>query len=161
MNNAQEESALESAPYCIFYTTRWCMGTWGVEMASPEAHWAFRNCFIQPRSIKAVSFRIRLGHYLVAEFFITILYLIYILYLSPLHFLPLQYTLNKLLFVYPLHHILPQRTSRRLSASWKNHKKLEWKPNLLVQNSCVNTWNAYIKLQMVGKTRTDSCSKLV
>lgn len=87
------------------------------------------NCFIQPRSITPVSsaFRICLGHYSVAEFFITILCLIYIL---SLLFTLFPYTLNILLFVYPLHHILPQRTSGRLSASWKNHKKLVGKnPN--------------------------------
>lgn len=96
------------------------------------------NCFIQPRSITAVSlpFRKHLGNYSVVEFFITVN--VSFTFSVSLFFTFVPFFTNNIIFfnffVHPLHHTLSQRTSHCLSASW-NHNHNNCTQEKLVQNT--------------------------
>lgn len=84
MNNTEEATALELAACCIFYRVMVHGNFRGGDgpLVAPRA-FSNSNCFYPV----GLDFRKRLGHYSLAEFFITVLCLIYIL--SPLRCLPL------------------------------------------------------------------------
>lgn len=102
------------------------------------------NCFIQPFSITPVSsaFRICLGHYTVAEFFITILCLIYILSLSPLHSLSLHTQYSSFCLSLASHSATKNFTP--FISFLEKSQEISGKKTLLVQNSCVNTYEMHI-----------------